>query len=80
MHEQAHSDSRQLTYGVQIAQNQNYRTNHEKRQIRRQLAGIHEPYSHAQENPGKQAPIKFHWNPPLSYSKFDHFLSCSYSE
>ena len=52
---------------VQIPQNQDHRTNHKKRHIGYQLAGIKEPYSQTEKHPGDQAQIKLHGTHPPFY-------------
>ena len=51
--------------GVQITKYQNYRANDEKRQKRRQSAGIDKTHGQTNENPREQTEIKLHLTHPL---------------
>ena len=50
----------QSTNSMQVPKDQNHRTNHKERQIRCELAGIHQPHGNTEKNPRNQAQVKFH--------------------
>gem|GEM_PF-6437969 len=53
-----------VLFSMDIADQENYRSKHEKRQISRQRVHIPQPYGNSQEQTRKQSAIKLHSTSP----------------